>query len=557
MPGWVLLEAIDDLSAVDGLRPQASERLHHFRALYRELIQVAQGVSLVELCLRVLDRTGVWSEVEALDGSARLSARLNLYRFLDLAEEWSPLEGRPSLRAFLEYLDLLAEDHASDELDTARLSGEDAVALMTVHRAKGLEWPVVFVPVLVKGVMPATGGAFDDPVAQARSLPYELRIDREHLPVLSDNAKERRDALRPIRDAQERRVAYVAATRAAHRLYLTGAHWYGGATPRDPSDLFDLVAGVPGVTSMAEAERGERPELAPPASVVAPDPAFPEGWEVALRKALADPTWPRAEAGRRGLSTAYAGAMDQMGLELGDATAPVVDERAGFRTSVTGLVTYATCPKRFYWSEVDRLPRRPSPAARRGVELHRRIELHNRGAIALEYDTEDLYDLTPGEGSERTAGGFETFLGSRFAGKRPAFVEVPFDLALDAGRVRGRIDAIYTEDDDWEIVDFKSGRPTNDPARRVQLEAYAVAATDVPFAASPPASLRVTFAYLGDGVTEVSEPVDDAWVGRARSHLEELAGGAASERYEPEPSEACPGCDFLRFCDEGQAFTSP
>ena len=137
-----------------GLSAEAARRLAAFRATYRRLLEAAQGLSLVDLCRRILDETGAWPEVEALGDAARLSARLNLYRFLDLAEGWSPLEGAPSLDAFLDYLDLLGEDRASEELDTARVSGEDAVALLTVHRAKGLEWPVVFLPTLAKGTFP-------------------------------------------------------------------------------------------------------------------------------------------------------------------------------------------------------------------------------------------------------------------------------------------------------------------------------------------------------------------------------------------------------------------
>ncbi len=100
--GFTPLEAVFDLAAAPGLSATAKERLERFGALYRELLEIAQGVNLVELCRRILDRTGAWPEVEAMDAAARLSARLNLYRFLDLAEEWSPFEGRPSLDAFLD-----------------------------------------------------------------------------------------------------------------------------------------------------------------------------------------------------------------------------------------------------------------------------------------------------------------------------------------------------------------------------------------------------------------------------------------------------------------------
>ena len=89
-----------------------------------------------------------------------------------------------------------------------------------------------------------------------------------------------------------------------------------------------------------------------------------------------------------------------------------------------GLVTYAACPKRFYWSEVDRLPRRPRRAMQRGVQLHRRIELHNRGKVPLEEASPDLYDLAPAEDAGRVDTGFTAFLGSRFAAQRPLLVHV-------------------------------------------------------------------------------------------------------------------------------------
>jgi DNA helicase-2/ATP-dependent DNA helicase PcrA len=556
-PGWVILEAIDELEAVEGVSAEAVSRLAHFRDRFRELLSEAQGVSLVELCLRILDRTGTWQETEALDGAARLSARLNIYRFLDLAEDWSPLEGRPSLRSFLDYLSLLGEDRSADELDTARLSGENAVALMTVHRAKGLEWPMVFIPAVIDGVLPSKGGAFDDPHTKAWSLPRELRIDGPSLNTLPDHDGKRRDVLRQERLDQERRVAYVAVTRAQHRLYLSGAHWYGGVKPREPSELFEMAVAVDGAELLAHAEQGERPQTAYRVTSPAPDPLFGEGWAAALRRALDDASWPARLAEERGVGDAYADAVDQLGMELGAGTEPEPAVAEPFATSVTGLVTYATCPKRFFWSEVDRLPRRPSAAARRGVDLHRRIELHNRGAMALEWEHEAAYDVIPGEGgdtTERTEEAFTTFTGSRFAASRPSFVEVPFDLGLDAGRVRGRIDAIYTAGDDWEIVDFKSGKARRNPADRVQLEAYAIAAADVGFGAPPPSTLRVTFVYLGDGLVEITEEVDSPWMDAARAHLDELAEGAAAERFPTKPSAACGNCDFLRFCDDGTAF---
>ena len=109
--------------------------------------------------------------------------------------------------------------------------------------------------------------------------------------------------------------------------------------------------------------------------------------------------------------------------------------------SVTGLVTYADCPKRYFWSEVDRLPRRPGPAARRGTALHRRIELHNRGMVPFDELEDDLYDRSPDEGlpkPEGTGGGWKAFLGSPYATRTPIHVEIPFELRLsDDTWIRG------------------------------------------------------------------------------------------------------------------------
>ncbi|NIR38959.1 MAG: ATP-binding domain-containing protein, partial [Actinobacteria bacterium] len=126
------------------------------------------------------------------------------------------------------------------------LSEADAVTLITVHRAKGLEWPVVFLPAVYARNFPSRSHRYDDPFASARSIPYEWRIDRGSLPGIDATTpeKERRAALRTHHEAQEWRIAYVASTRAKEELHVTGAHWYGHPDPTrapvEPSALFEL-----------------------------------------------------------------------------------------------------------------------------------------------------------------------------------------------------------------------------------------------------------------------------------------------------------------------------
>ena len=556
-PGWPLVEAIDRLAEIDGLLPEAHTRIAEFRSVYRQLLVEAQAVSLSELSRRVLDRTDTWAEIDAYGAAARLSARLNLYRFLDLAEEWSPLRGRPSLDAFLGYLDLLVEERATDELDTARVSGEDAVALLTVHRAKGLEWDTVFVPTLARSMFPATSLGYDNPHTAPTSLPYSLRLDASSLPSLTGNERHDRDQLRQLHLAQEWRTAYVAVTRAKRHLALSGAFWYTAKKPRDPSEFYALAAELASVEETAPpGDPGESPGLMAMAQGPAPDPLFSQGWRAALRDAGRSRESMRSLTGV--IPDAYDAAMDQIKLMLEDLPArPEPGEEArATDVSVTALVTLAQCPRKFEWSEVDPLPRRRSSAQTRGIELHRRIELHNRGQVPFEDLSDDLYDAPLSDQPEAAGDAFAAFLDSRYGRVRPRWTETAIDVRLETGRVRGRIDAVYQESDGaWEIVDFKSGRRGNDPARRVQLEAYAIAAADGALDPEPPDEIEVSFVYLGGGALDVEkEIVDEAWLETARGRLEELVASAKRDEYDPTPGAGCRTCDFVSFCDEGRAY---
>jgi DNA helicase-2/ATP-dependent DNA helicase PcrA len=550
-----MVEVIDHLDDLEGLTADAAARLAAFRNTFRALLEAAQSVSLADLCRHVLESTGAWQEVEALGDSARLSARLNIHRFLDLAESWSPLQGPASLQAFLEYLDLLRDEGTSEELDTARIGGEDAVALITVHRAKGLEWPAVYLPALAKDVFPSKARALEDPTSAAQFLPHYQRLDRDAGADLPEGDTEGRDLIRLRHQDQEWRTAYVAVTRAKETLVVTGAFWTSGKKPKQRSKLIELAGLVEGVREVAVTDHPGEPPLTlrpPTITAEAPDQSFPGGWRKALREAIADPTLPGRIAGALGVTNAYEQSLEELMGTLNGLPAPGPGAPAGpaFRTSVSGLVTFASCPRRFHWSEVDRLPTRPSTAMRRGLDIHRRIELHNRGSVAPEQTAESGYEPA-GEGRQGVYPA-RAFAESRFAGMRPRFVEAPFSLRIADTRIAGRIDAIYEPEPGlWEIVDFKTGRRHDDPAQEVQLEAYALAAVDAGFAAPSPEHIRVAFVFLGSAAEEVAQEVDKQWLTAARRHLEQLVGLVLSGTTAPTPSAACRRCDFVGFCEEG------
>ena len=601
--GHTLVEALEHLDAI-GLTGERRESLDGFRQLYHTLLTESQGTNLSDLVRLIMSRTGAWQEIEAMPAPADLTARLNVHRFLDFSEHWNSLggwsksprcpsvddiipgqratgtstrsfcttllEGGSSLEAFLEQLESIRDDPA-EGLDTARIGGEDAVTLMTVHRAKGLEWRAVFLPALYRGNFPATPRQLLDPARCDFTLPAHLRIDTEfrtHLDPSADH-KERREWLRSRHYDQEWRLAYVASTRAKEYLYLSGAHWYGIPQPHKkpsrPSDLMETARRLDGVMiDRWTAQPPPRPEtLRFPALQPGPDPVLGVTWEEALHKILADPDWAAHRAGHLGVRDLYDESVEEFEQTLLDLPEPAESEPAPSRTtvSVTGLVTYADCPKRYFWSEVDRLPRRPGPAARRGTQLHRRIELHNRGMVPFDDLEDDLYDRSTDEGivgARRPGSNWSAFIGSRYATLTPIHVEIPFELRLsDDTWIRGRVDAVYPHGDrGWEIVDFKSGRRSDRASRDVQLQAYAVAADHESLGSPQPESLRVSFVYLGDGLEVVDQEVDQTWLAEARERILRLVDDIRAGRFEPTPSTACRTCDFRNFCEEGKQFLS-
>jgi DNA helicase-2/ATP-dependent DNA helicase PcrA len=223
---------------------------------------------------------------------------------------------------------------------------------------------------------------------------------------------------------------------------------------------------------------------------------------------------------------------------------------------VTSLVALAECPLKFAWIHHDRLPRRPRRSAKLGTELHRRIELHNLGVIPLDHAEDAEYDddgeSGDGDHQPRTDP-WRSFVSSRFHEASPILVETPFEITLDGRSLRGKVDAVYGDDDRWEIVDYKSGAPGASDARRVQLQAYALAGSAGALGREMPDDVDVTFAYFGTSpATEITEGIDPPWLDEASTTIGDLLAQAQEGPFPAHPSPACRWCDFLHHCAEGR-----
>ncbi|BBZ06799.1 ATP-dependent DNA helicase [Mycolicibacterium doricum] len=522
-----LADAICDPGAADRYSPEGYRRIV---ALGRELawLRAHLGMALPDLVAEVRRVLGV--DVEARAGmpvAAGWSGTEQLDAFVDVVADYA---GRPgaTIGGLLAYFDAATE--RENGLAPADLAvSTERVQILTVHAAKGLEWQVVAVPHLSGRVFPSTAQArtwLTDPA----DLPPLLRGDRatttDHgVPVLdtsdvndrkslSDRINDHKRRLEQRRIDEERRLLYVALTRAEDTLLLSGHHWGGTeGKPRGPSEFLEELKDI-----IDRAEQDGQP-----CGVVeqwAPAPA--DGEKNPLRDHLKEVLWPadpagdrRADVDRGAQLVAEAMAGAQVTVQDVDGWAADVDvllaerERAAQKppltlpaeVSVSTLVKFSDDPDAVLFRLNRRLPVRPDPNASLGTDFHDWVQRYF-GAERL-FDLDDLPGAVDSDTrrteAEQLAELQTAFMLSPWAARTPVDVEVPFDMVIGETVVRGRIDAVFADDDGGAtVVDWKTGALPDAPAAAqhtaIQLAVYRLGWAQL--SGCPVERVRAAFHYV-------------------------------------------------------------
>ncbi|WP_078382284.1 DNA helicase PcrA [Sutcliffiella halmapala] len=196
-----LFQALAEIDLI-GVSGRATAALKEFRTLIDNYVQMQEYISVTELVEEILDKSG-YREMLKADKTIESQSRLeNIDEFLSVTKNFEEKYDDKSLLAFLTDLALVAD---IDKLDEEDESQQEAVILMTLHAAKGLEFPVVFLIGLEEGVFP-----------HSRSLFEEAEME------------------------EERRLAYVGITRAEEELFITNAQMRTlfGRTNMNPPSRF-------------------------------------------------------------------------------------------------------------------------------------------------------------------------------------------------------------------------------------------------------------------------------------------------------------------------------
>ncbi|AZV48717.1 MULTISPECIES: DNA helicase PcrA [Bacillus] len=203
MNGLSLFQAIQQVDFI-GVSAKAANALDSFRQMIENLTNMQDYLSITELTEEILDKTE-YREMLKAEKSIEAQSRLeNIDEFLSVTKNFEQKSEDKTLVAFLTDLALIADIDQLDQKEEES-GGTDAITLMTLHAAKGLEFPVVFLMGLEEGVFP-----------HSRSLMEEAEME------------------------EERRLAYVGITRAEQELYLTNAKMRTlfGRTNMNPESRF-------------------------------------------------------------------------------------------------------------------------------------------------------------------------------------------------------------------------------------------------------------------------------------------------------------------------------
>jgi DNA helicase-2/ATP-dependent DNA helicase PcrA len=586
------------------LPPEARERILGFLKLHRAAAGWLDTTRPDLFVHRLIDRLGLRRQ-QLFAAQADVVERLvSLARLGDLAAAYVRRAPQATARDFARYAAAVAEAGLHDDEDRAGdESRPGAVSVLAMHAAQGREFRHVFVLGLQSARMPGARRR------RAEPIPDELR---------HDDLDAGGEPSRGEHVADMRRLLHVAMTRASEGLVLAYAARTPSGALAHPSPFLEEARAALGAEWE---ERGEelfgpdetlhatftalRDELLtsiPRTGTRLGELRMDTDLDVAhgsvrylelvkLAALMSRPAGQPVADALPQINAALAGAVTAQQREIlqtssldailldaeRDAHArraaiaareepslePFLPTRGdGLLLSASDIETYRTCPLKYKFARVFRIPSEPTLNQRFGILVHHVLERYHQGAPSATASLDELLGLL--EAGWRRAGlgssDQENQLRAKAEGAlrryhdrlraedgEPLWFERAFTFRLGAHTLRGRVDRVdRLPDGGYELIDYKTGRPRSPAQLRedVQLSLYAVGARE---AWGLPGS-RQAYLYVLDDA-KVPLPVDEVDRGWITDTVFEVADGIMAQGFEPTPSyAACSMCDYRIAC---------
>ncbi len=482
------------------LAPRSRESIRRFADLHARLTASATRRPTSEVLYEFVSESGLLARLAREESPEAAEQVQNLNRLFGIVNRVGPLLKSDRVPFFMEHLDLLIE--AGDDPQAAALDlDEDAVQLLTGHNAKGLEFPVVYMVQLVEGRFPLQ--------RRGDSLPFPPELHQGGDP-------------RAEHEREERRLFYVAMTRARDRLVLVHAEDYGGKRTKKPSKF--------------------------------------------LVEALDLPSAPKARKSASALESIarYAPAVEPPPAEI----VPVPPDRP-LELSHGQIDDWTTCPLKYRYAHVVQVPLGTDPRAMYGIAMHHAIRVFHQHRMRGHPITDDdvvrvFEEAWSSEGFysreheerrlEEGRAALRRFVARETAsGRLPLAVEMEFKFRLGNDVVVGRWDRVDETGGEIVLVDYKTGEIADEDKaedralkslKEEQLGLYALAYAETR-QASP---ARVQLHFVDSGLIGEAK-VEEKHLEAARDRVREAAAGIRAASFPPDPDQRkCGYCPYSRFC---------
>jgi ATP-dependent helicase/nuclease subunit A len=528
----------------------ARERLLRFREVIVFLQENRELLDIPGIIRLALERLGYRELLWTMPHAGQRLA--NIEKLLVKADEFAA-KGYHQLAAFLAYIQNLEAIEITEGEAQTQAESSDVVRLMTIHRSKGLEFPVVILPDLDRR-FPAGATErfiFHKDVGIGLKIPLENADAGETSLWRRIKEGDKREELSELK-----RVLYVALTRAKQRLILVGSgakaaqddtlatanswmKWLGLLLPKVDDAMTQLdFDGIP-IRIIRDLPEEARPEKA------------------------------------QTLLDVYAAQFETPTLAEGQAEVAAVVSTAPsvINLKVSGVLTYKACPRRFYLQYCLKLPEIAVAASQRdsdgpadalgaqiGVFLHQAVRLKPLNVWPETLWQQTFGDLTGGAAVQLQQDVklmWRNFRRSEFSrATGHIWDEVPFRLKLTPNlRVEGRFDRLLQhEDGEMVLVDYKSHRTSQTKVTAIapqyfwQLQLYALA-IEALWGRKPD---RAVLYFLYPDTT-VSVPIDEAALAATVSEVKAMGNLLAEPGRQMDDfpkREACEHCSYGWFCQK-------
>lgn len=462
--------------------------------MFAELIEYSKDHNISQILSEFLNKSKYLHKLQENNTYENEEKLLNIAEFVKMAQEYDAQHNDNNIYNFLDYLTLLEEagarlDKTIEEID------HDAVQILTIHAAKGLQFPIVFIPSMVQTRFPGRN------MSDLIKIPDELITEK-----IPD---------KDMHIYEERRLMYVACTRAKEKLFISLSEKYEGNKKWKPSIFVEELKGLP------EVEYREQSE---------------------------------AEAELSGEN------------EVNEAkkTTVIHLSPAPTKLSYSKLTTFEACPLKYKFRYLYNLPSPLTAAANFGVSVHNTLnefyeelkqgkeanldklhELYEKNWIPYGYESRAHHNARKHQGLNIMKDYYEV---NSDDWKIPEMLERAFNLKVGKYAFSGRIDRIdKLNDGTYEVIDYKTGTSKKNAKleKDLQLSLYALACRDVYGIEASKLSLYFLEDNEKQSTTRTNEELD-----KAEEEICAKADALMNSDFEATPGFACKFCEYRLICNK-------